>query len=496
MPPPLALLLTVLFIVGLFLRDRRDFPRRPIALWLPLIYFLILATRLPAQWLNYGSEMSTVEAYQEGNSLDRTVYLAILIGSLFVLSRRRVSLWSVLRSNLFLSLFILYSLLSVVWSDIPYITLKRWVRDLTFYATIAVVVSDDDVQSVRLLFRRLSYLLLPLSILVIKDYPQVGRGFDGWSGAPVTYGVSIGKNGLGAVCMLCGLYLLWDCLAMWRSSQWSRRVFVVNVILAAMVLWLLNLADSATSSVCLIIGALYLILVYVQPAFLKPRTISRVFLAGMVVLALANQVFDLSAVVARAAGRKPNFTDRTDLWALVLETADAPVLGTGYESFWMGDRTTTLWKRYPWKPNQAHNGYLELYINMGGIGLAILVAVLIVYYRGMSRSFSTSGFACNAPAIGLLVVLLLYNVTEAAFTARSMVWYAFMLLAISTTMGRQRDEPAVSRKNAFAAARSLPQARFRESSGPWSTTRPRPIPPAPGRRPVGQATKFWSQRSR
>ena len=90
----------------------------------------------------------------------------------------------------------------------------------------------------------------------------------------------------------------------------------------------------------------------------------------------------------------------------------SPLLGTGFESFWLGARAEHLWNMYYFHPNQAHNGYIETYINLGGVGLALLLLVVVSGYRNILK--------INHPAAGSLcfayfVVALVYNVTEAAF---------------------------------------------------------------------------------
>ena len=67
--------------------------------------------------------------------------------------------------------FLLFALLSVLWSDFPLVALKRWFRDLGNYLVILVVLSDPrPLEAVRALLRRLCYLLIPLSILLVKYY--------------------------------------------------------------------------------------------------------------------------------------------------------------------------------------------------------------------------------------------------------------------------------------------------------------------------------------
>jgi O-antigen ligase len=76
-------------------------------------------------------------------------------------------------------------------------------------------------------------------------------------------------------------------------------------------------------------------------------------------------------------GRDTTLTGRTNLWAELLREPINPLLGTGYQSFWPGPRTEYFWAKYSFHPNQAHNGYLETYLNGGFLGVCLLVAMIV-----------------------------------------------------------------------------------------------------------------------
>ena len=44
--------------------------------------------------------------------------------------------------------------------------------------------------------------------------------------------------------------------------------------------------------------------------------------------------------------------------------------------------------------NESHNGYLEVYLNLGLIGVSLLVGFLITSYRNICRQFASSSQLC------------------------------------------------------------------------------------------------------
>jgi exopolysaccharide production protein ExoQ len=59
-------------------------------------------------------------------------------------------------------------------SDFPLISVRHYIRDHGSYLVILVMLTEDD-PAVEMLIRRVCYFLIPLSIVLIKYYPQYGR---------------------------------------------------------------------------------------------------------------------------------------------------------------------------------------------------------------------------------------------------------------------------------------------------------------------------------
>lgn len=64
-------------------------------------------------------------------------------------------------------------------------------------------------------------------------------------------------------------------------------------------------------------------------------------------------------------GKDTSLTGRTKIWDLALSLSGNPLFGTEFESFWLGPRLDKIWSVY-WRITEAHNGYLEVYLNLGG----------------------------------------------------------------------------------------------------------------------------------
>ena len=83
-----------------------------------------------------------------------------------------------------------------------------------------------------------------------------------------------------------------------------------------------------------------------------------------------------------------------------------PLFGTGYESFWLGSRLLWFWQSAGLgRINEAHNGCLEVYLQLGIIGLSFFVVSYLSYRRICGRLKSFSSRESLALALWLIALL-------------------------------------------------------------------------------------------
>jgi O-antigen ligase len=129
-------------------------------------------------------------------------------------------------------------------------------------------------------------------------------------------------------------------------------------------------------------------------------------------------------------GRDPSLTGRTEIWKEVLALNTNPILGTGFESFWLGDRLEKIWANYWWHPNEAHNGYLEVYLNLGLVGVVLLAGVIVTGYRNVIRLLRWDA-ETGRIILAFFVVGIVYSFTEAGFRVLGAVWIFFLLATMA-----------------------------------------------------------------
>jgi exopolysaccharide production protein ExoQ len=422
MKPLIVAVCTFIGILYLWHLDSSKRPRTSKAIWIPFIWLLIGSSRPVTEWLSRSGAGSN----EDGSPLDRTILTILLMMGLHVLSKRMSHVKAILRLNLPILLFFAYCLASVIWSDFPFVSFKRWIRGVADVVMVLVIITEPRWKAaLRWLLTRIAFVLVPLSVLIIRFFPEYGRSYT-VSGSPMWTGVCTDKNGLGAICMIFGTALLWQLWPLSSGSEENRRKtqeIVAKGIVFTMVLYLLWVIDSKTALMCFLLANVLIVLMHLGPGFRRPALLTAV-VASMIAACYCVLFLGIGSGALETMGRSSDLTGRTEIWATVLPLAKNPWLGTGYEDFWMGERRNVVGRTLAFL-NQAHNGYLEIYLNLGWIGLALLGAVILRGYRNLMLGLR-SNMEMGRLKLAFFTICLVYNFTEATFKMQAPVWIFFL----------------------------------------------------------------------
>jgi exopolysaccharide production protein ExoQ len=464
MPAPVALVASLLFIALLLWRDRKQGPAPSVATWIPTLWLLINGSRQASVWLGQNASFAA-QRLEEGSSVDKAVYGLLMLAAATVLLARRTSLMQALRGNPAIFLWLGYAGISFMWSDFPLVALKRWFKALGDPLMVLVLWTDPHPErAITAVLNRCVYMLITLSVLFCKYYEYLGTSFDEW-GRRFYTGVTTDKNMLGYVLFVSGLLLAVRLFGPRpKSLPADRLAQVLDVLVLSMTVWLFNIANSKTALLALLAGAGVVLASHFKVVRARFGTLAMITVVAGVMLELT---FSITGSLAEGAGRDATFTGRTGLWQTLLQEPINPLVGVGYGSFWLGERLLRYWAMYPNSPPiEAHNGYIEMYINLGLVGLVLLIALL---WSGLSTMRArmaalvdcTSVHAQFVSIFGIAygTAYLLYNVTEATFQGLNFLFTIFLVFAFSHT-------PPLSRSSPYQKRLGVRLPRVRQGSRP------------------------------
>ncbi len=432
------LLACIAFVAWLFARDRKKRPMTSGQLWLPTIWYLIIASRPVSLWLS--GEVKGPENpndYLEGSPMDRNFYLLLIALGVGVLVRRGLNWARIFSANSWVIWLFGFYLLSAVWSDYSFVALKRWIKDIGNVVMALIVLTErDPVAAIRALMARATYICVPFSVITIKYYGEIGRYVtSSWENA--FCGVTTEKNALGLVALIAGIFLVWDYVEERvrpgaktdQADLWSRVLLMLGVF------FLIRKANSSTALVCLMMGAGLVVGMRTQIARRWVAYLGTYALVAAFGIFLFVSVPGLLKTFLDLLGEDITLTGRTELWGELMAERINPLLGTGYQSFWLGPRAEVYWEKWSFHPNQAHNGYLESYLNGGIIAVMLIVGLLIVTGARLKRLLVKNNESARL-LFAYFVVIVFYNWTEAMFNKMSPIWFV-QLITVMVYPARQ-----------------------------------------------------------
>lgn len=437
MLPQLALGLNFVLVFWLFRRDMRLRALSSPTLWIPAVWLALVGSRAVSAWLaaigiNVGATNNL-----EGSPLDMAVFLGLMAAAVLVLIRRRFDWATFVRRNKVLILIYLYLALSAFWSVVGFVSLKRALKDFGHVLLALVLLSaPNPLIAIRIVFVRVSYLLFPLSVVLIKYFPNIGRVPDR-GGSNLFCGVAMHKNELGVLVFVLGLFLVIDLMEMRRRREGQQKTDEwIHYGMLAMGLWLLFTCDSKTSLTCLALGCLFL---WGTGRLLQMQDPKRMLFRCLTVIAcLAALEFGLgiSDIILDTLGRDKTLTGRTDIWEMVKQTHTDPLVGCGFYSFWTTEGAQEISAKFLGTLNSAHNGLLEMYLDGGAIGLALLIFLLMVWGRRSIQQM-LEGTVHGRLVLSFWILAVIHNFSETGYFRMGPLWFTLLVLMIECPPTRQ-----------------------------------------------------------
>lgn len=397
----------------------------------------------------------------QGDPVSQVVFLGIYGVTLLLIAMRWRRFVRVATRDKLLLLLIGVALVSVFWSAAPAITLRRDVALLgtTIFAAYFVMRYEPKEQ-LRLLAWAMGIAGL-LSIVFALALPSYGIDNDirgpSWQGI---YGG--GKNVLGRVMALSTIVFL--LLALGKPSH--RWVLWGGFGLSASLVFL---SQSATSQVILLVVLLVLPL-YAALRWHYALATSFVAFAVLVGGGIVTWFLADADLVLHAVGRDLTLTNRTNLWpAVIAMIEERPWLGYGYGAFWLGwtgeSAHVWLWTaRVGLEAQHAHNGYLDLWLHLGLLGVSTFALGFLLTIRRAVIWVRSTRAAEDLWPLAFLTFVLLYNLTESAILAyNDIIWLLYVAVVLSTAArvaeARKRDRSALypSGTTRLKMAKSIPR---------------------------------------
>lgn len=305
-----------------------------------------------------------------------------------------------------------WSSLSILWSESKPNILRAAPLIWAFLLCGVITSRYLETREVARLICKTAVFLALLSIVFQIFFPVRQTMAPGWTGV---YGE---KNHLG-IGMGVGI------IAQLASpGRWTRVRVAQTVLFVVM----LALSQSTTSMVFTATTVAVYIVMRLRSR-MRPLAIASLGSALLMCVLFVPHLFERSLSLA---GKTTTLTGRDVIWRLTWQQwMTRPLLGFGFVSFWE-TQDALIQQELGWNPRQAHNGFMEMGVTIGFVGVILLLGVLIsgviVALRASRRGHRTAAMWLSLSLIAMLVD----NVTEADFMIPGPLWFTFCLVFFLT----------------------------------------------------------------
>ena len=457
-------------------------------IWVPWIWFFFASTRSLSTWMSGTDRRDLAAMNGSGSPVDRVLMTALMLLGAFVLSRRWERAMRLFERNKWMVALFVFMTLSIVWSNFPGISFRRLNRSIGAFEMALIVLTESyPLEAVRILLSRLYIVHIPLSVLAVKYFRNIGVAYN-WNGAEEQWiGLATDKNSLGQVATCAGVFFVWQILQDWpaRKLKRNRSNLALYIVLLAGDLWLLRGSPTIHSSTAIIgfilcAGALFALQLIKKRHKHAKRIIVGVVLTSAIAVPityLVCQIIDFSPFQAAvgATGRDMTSTDRTLIWTDMLNDTKASALfGVGVGAFWVGP---IGYDKYPmpnwsartpaWRPEEGHNGYIDVYAELGVSGLLLILLVIVAGLAGAISEIQNN-FLYGSLRLTLLFSIIINNITETSFLrGEHGLWFLFLLMAINVPSAMTRPLTAMDEAKRHYSLDPLKE-KFKRSPGPTS----------------------------
>lgn len=368
----------------------------------------------------------SIAAAEAGRPLVQAIGLLLYAGSVFLMLRnRRNPLTELLRSPLLL-VMMAYITVSISWSANTGISIRHVIGLWgTLLFGLYLVGTFSAAQIVRMCALCLGGLAVA-SLLLAVGVPRLGMGHN--AGGMV--GLWDQKNDFGKAMIVGVLFLS---AHVWRKPP-SRERSICYVMLGAAVIGAV-LSRSGTAALCLAL----LPAVIAPTIVLLSRLMRRASLGFFVMLGLicvsGFYIGQLAfGAILAALGKNPTLTDRTVIWSLLQAYVDArPWLGYGYGGFWQSAevvRFTMRWNAI----SHAHNGYMDILLEMGRVGLGLVALVLLSALRRAADAYFVGRRTEDLALAAFMVVTMIANYVGRLYPEHNSLYWVLLVVIASRTL--------------------------------------------------------------
>jgi O-antigen ligase len=380
--------------------------------WGLLLLLLYFAVAGVSPFVNEPTAMRAVATSSAGGALiERLSKLLICVACLIFAVQRHQSVCRLSMDMKLVTCFPILAFLLFPVSQQPTRTISSAALLMGGVLLVYYIMSRYTLHQVFELLLVLGTVTMVASVGFALALPQYGLDLKG--GHETAWkGIFSAKNYLGNI----ALFFLTVAV-----SYRARNSFLRSLRLSQICLCLAAIAFSRAATAYML-TAVYVVYFAIMATLHRFRK-TDYLVVGAVLFAAVSTVAAMIVVwpelLVNLLGKDLTLTGRTEIWSAVMDSiAKRPLLGYGYQAFWLGleGESYRIILAVSWILAQAQNGFLDIVLETGVVGLAVVLLVFGFAFRDavvcLLRSRDDGQLRAVEWYLAIVVLTLLYNLDE------------------------------------------------------------------------------------
>ncbi|GAB6168154.1 hypothetical protein JCM1393_06140 [Clostridium carnis] len=273
------------------------------------------------------------------------------------------------------AVFIIFVGITLIWAPEKFEGIKLYINLLGPCCYFLLLFCISSKERIIKILKSYCSVLVITDILALAIFTKVGYMGEGGS-THVARGIHLSRSTMIIYLNFCIFIYMYSLSIIKSKSLVERRNTIIMLILSIV---LIVISKSSTGIVTM---SLFIPLIFI----VKSKRVSKIALKSAMVVGIALPIMNISSpiinkVIVSVFGKTLTFSGRRYIWDYALQKLTSnPFRGNGFNSttYLLKGRVIPIYERIA---SHTHNGFLELFLQSGLIGLILIISIIIIVFK-------------------------------------------------------------------------------------------------------------------
>ncbi|WP_288222156.1 O-antigen ligase [uncultured Clostridium sp.] len=338
-----------------------------------------------------------------------------------------------IRKYLITILFLTFIGCTLIWTPSKFEAIKLYINllgPITYFILFFII--NDKIKSIKILFNYCILIVITdiLSLTILGNVGYMGTGSE-----HIFRGIHLSRSTMIIYLNFC-IFIFLYYFSIIKKINYKEKYKAIVFILISLLLVLLSKSSTGVVTIALFIPLLLI---------LKWKKISKIILKVSIVFAMLLPLMNITStfinkLMVGVFGKTLTFSGRKYIWNYALEKlANNPIKGNGFNSteYLLKGKVIPIYERVA---SHTHNGFLELFLQTGFIGLFLLISIIITTYK---YTFKLNKYEANLVR-AYIVIFVVFNFMEPYILNSVSVITLWLPLIFIITINNKRSKEKIN----------------------------------------------------